>query len=103
MALIYFDLRTVDLCSEWKNKNYTLPFEARRIRLIGKGVESMILYLSFPFTLIVLSGWSEFKRHYSSTVLVGQLAGLFNTLYLRFYSYMVLTIRIQSKLTTFQH
>ena len=50
----------------------------------------MILYLSFPFTLIVLFGWSEFKRHYSSTVLVGQLAGLFNTLYLSFYSYMVL-------------
>jgi hypothetical protein len=84
MALIYFDLRTVDLCSEWEAKNYTLSFDVRRIRLIGKCVENMILYLSFPFTLILLFGWSEFKRHYSSTILVGQLAGLFNALYLSF-------------------
>ena len=35
-------------------------------------------------SLIVLFGWREFKRHYSSTILVGQLAGLFNTLFLTF-------------------
>jgi hypothetical protein len=84
MALIYFDLRTVDLCSEWEDKNYTLSFDVRRIRLLGKGVASVILYLWFPMSLIVLFGWREFKRHYSSTILVGQLAGLFTTLYLSF-------------------
>ncbi|CAB3985935.1 Hypothetical predicted protein [Paramuricea clavata] len=84
MALIYFDLRTTDLCSECRNKNYTLSFDVRRIRLLGKGVASVILYLSFPLILSVLFGWSEFKRHYSSTILVGQLAGLFNTLYICF-------------------
>jgi hypothetical protein len=25
MALIYFDLRTTDLCSEWEAKKYTVP------------------------------------------------------------------------------
>ena len=34
--------------------------------------------------MIVLFGWREFRSHYSSTILVGQLAGLFNTLYLTF-------------------
>ncbi|CAB3992041.1 Hypothetical predicted protein [Paramuricea clavata] len=84
MALIYFDLRTADLCSEWEAKNYTLSFDVRRIRLIGIGVEEMILYLSFSLNFIVLFGWNEFKRHYSSTILVGQLVGLFTTLYLSF-------------------
>ncbi|CAB4031275.1 Hypothetical predicted protein [Paramuricea clavata] len=84
MALIYFDLRTLDLCSQWEDKNYTISFDVRRMRLLGKGVASVITYLWFPLSLIVLFGWSEFKRHYSSTILVGQLAGLFNTLYLTF-------------------
>ena len=44
----------------------------------------MILYLSFSLNFMVLFGWNEFKRHYSSTILVGQLAGLFTTLYLSF-------------------
>ncbi|CAB4001331.1 Hypothetical predicted protein [Paramuricea clavata] len=84
IALIYFDLRTVDLCSEREAKNYTLSFDVRRIRLIGKVFQKVILYLSFPLSLIVLFGLSEFNSHYSATILVGQLAGLFNTLFLSF-------------------
>ena len=84
MALIYFDLRTVDLCSEWEAKNYTLSFDVSRVGLLGRGVVTVILYLAVPLFLIVLFGWTEFKRHYSSTILVGQLAGLFNTLFLSF-------------------
>ena len=84
MALIYFDLRTTDLCSEWRNKNYTLSFHVKRIRLLGEGVERVLFYSWFPLTLAVLFGWNEFKRHYSTTILVGQLAGLVNTLYLSF-------------------
>jgi hypothetical protein len=84
MALIYFELRTVDLCSEWDAKNYTLSFDIERIKLIGEGFQTVILYLSVPSFFIILFGWTEFKRHYSSTILVGQLAGLFNTLFLSF-------------------
>lgn len=84
LALIYFDLRTSNLCREWLNKNYTLSFDVERIRVIGKGVKIMILYFSFPMILILTFGWCEFKRHFSSTALVGQLAGLVNTLYLAF-------------------
>ena len=84
MAFIYFDLRTVDLCSEWEDKNYTVSFDIERIKLIGEGFQTVILYLSVPLFFIVLFGWKEFKRHYSSTILVSQLAGLFNTLFLSF-------------------
>ena len=84
MALIYFDLRTVDLCSEWEAKNYTLSFDVRRIKLIGEGFQTAILYLAVPFLLLVLFGWTEFMRHYSSTILVGLLASIFNTLFLSF-------------------
>jgi hypothetical protein len=48
MALIYFDFRTVDLCSEWEDKNYTFSFDVKRIRLVGKGVADVILYLNIP-------------------------------------------------------
>ena len=84
MALIYFDLRTIDLCSEWEAKNYTLSFDVRRIKLIGEGFQTAILYLAVPFLLLVLFGWTEFMRHYSSTILVGLLASIFNTLFLSF-------------------
>ena len=84
MALIYFDLRTSDLCSEWQAINHTLSFDVKRISLIGNGLENIMLYLWFPMTCFVLFGWSEFKRHYSSTILVGQLAALVNTLYFSF-------------------
>ena len=83
-AFLYWDLRVTDLCSEWVNMNHTLPFNAKRSRVIGKGFNLVIGYLWFPLTLVVLFGWSEFKRHYSAVVLVGQLAGLFATLYLCF-------------------
>ncbi len=81
IALIYFDLRTRDLCSEWQAKNHTLSFDVQRIHLIGNGVENMMLYLWVPMSLILLFGWSEFKRHYSSTILVSQLGALATALY----------------------
>ena len=44
----------------------------------------MLGYIWLPLTLVVLFSWREFKRHYCAVVLVGQLAGLFATLYLCF-------------------
>ena len=60
---------------------YTLSFDVKRIRLPGWGILAAILGLWIPFTLIVLFGWSEFKRHYCLTILVGQLVSLSNTLH----------------------
>ena len=84
LAFLYWDLRVTDLCSEWVSRNHTLPFRVTRIRLIGRGVFLLLGYIWFPLTLVVLFSWREFKRHYSTVVLVGQLAGLFATLYLCF-------------------
>jgi hypothetical protein len=84
VSFIYFDLRTCDLCSELLAQNYTLSFDVMKIRLLGNGVEVIILNLWFPMTLMVLFGWREFKSHYSLTILVGLLAGLLYTLYLSF-------------------
>ena len=83
-AFLYWDLRVTDLCSEWVSMNHTLPFNVKRTRLIGKGFNLVIVYLWFPLTLVVLFGWSEFEKHYSTVVLAGQLAALVVTLYLCF-------------------
>ena len=84
IAFLYWDLRVTDLCAEWVSRNHTLPFKVKRIRLIGKGFGLVLGYIWFPLTLVVLFSWREFKRHYCTVVLVGQLAGLFATLYLCF-------------------
>ena len=84
VILIYFDLRTCDLCSEWLVQNNTLSFDVMKIRLLGNGVEVIMISLWFPMSLTVLFGWKEFKRHYLLTILVGVLAGLLYTLYLSF-------------------
>ena len=84
IALTYFDLRTIDLCSAWNNKNYTLSFDVARIRLIGVGFTNIITYLWFSLLLCILFGWSELKSRYFSIVLVGQLGSLFSTLFISF-------------------
>ena len=85
IALIYFDLRTTDLCSEWKGKNYTLYSDVRRIKLFGKGVEIFTTHLVVSFIFLVLFGWNDFKRHYSSTIVIGVLFGLIHMLYSSFF------------------
>ena len=74
IALMYFDLRTSDLCSEWKGKNYTLYADVRRMALFGYGFKAIILYLGSFSIFIVLFGWSEFKSHYSLTISINLLS-----------------------------
>ena len=54
------------------------------IRIIGRGFAGILMYFWFPTVLIILFGWSEFKNHYSWTILISQLANLVNTLYMSF-------------------
>jgi hypothetical protein len=84
ISFIYFDLRTCDLCFEWRSGNNTTPFSIMRIKLIGDCIEGFFLNLWFPASLIILFGWSEFKQHFFSTVYVGIVVGLMATLYLTF-------------------
>ena len=79
---MYFELRTTNLCNEWQGRNHTLSYNVKRIRLLGRGVVVTVLYHWIPFSLIVMFDWSEFRRHYYSTILVGQLVGLLNTFYI---------------------
>jgi hypothetical protein len=84
ITVIYFDLRTCDLCYEWRNHNNTIPFPVMRFKLIGDCIEGILLNLWFPASLVILFGWSDFKRHYASTAYVGFVIGLMATLYLTF-------------------
>jgi hypothetical protein len=84
MVLVYFDLRTNDLCFQSLTEKYTLSFDVMRIRLLGNGIETVIINLWFPVSIMILFGWSEFKSHYSSTMWVGLLTGLLSTLYFSF-------------------
>ena len=84
IAFLYWDLRVTDLCAEWVSRNHTLPFTVKRTRLIGKGFGLVLAYIWFSLTLVVLFSWREFKRHYCTVVLVGQLASLVVLLYLCF-------------------
>ncbi|XP_028414590.1 uncharacterized protein LOC114537687 [Dendronephthya gigantea] len=85
VILVYFDLRTTDLCFQLLTKsNDTLSFDVLRIRLIGDGIEIVILNLWFPVVLVILFGWRKFKSQYSLTVFIALLAALLYTLYLSF-------------------
>ena len=81
IVVIYFDLRTTDLCPEWKGKNYTFYAHVRRMTLFGKGVQSVILFPGFFLIFIVLFGWNDFKRYYFSTILISLLNSSLYTLY----------------------
>ena len=84
IGILYFDLRTCDLCFEWRNHNHTLPFSVMRIKLIGDSIEVIWLNLWFPTTMVILFGWHDFKRHYISTMFSGLLFGMIVSLYLTY-------------------
>ena len=84
IVFLYFDMRTFDLCFEWKNHNNTIPFAVMRFKLIGDCVEDILLFFWLAASLVVLFGWTEFKKHYVLTVFVGLLFGLLNVLYKTF-------------------
>ena len=84
IILLYFDLRTSDLCFEWRSHNHSEPFGVTRLKLIGDYVQGVLLGFWFPTTMVILFGWNEFKRHYSLTLLTSLLFGLMATLYLTF-------------------
>ena len=84
IILLYFDLRTSDLCFEWRHHNHGVPFAVTRPKLIGDCVQGVLLGFWFPTTMVILFGWTEFKRHYSLTLLTSLLFGLMATLYLTF-------------------
>jgi hypothetical protein len=81
---VYFDLGTNDLCFQSVTKKYNHSLDVMRIQLLGNGLETVIVSLWFPMSMMLLFDWNEFKSHYSSTVLVGLVTGLLNTLYLSF-------------------
>ena len=86
ILFVWFDLRTNDLCFEWKNHgNNTIPFSVLRVKLIGNGIQTIILVMWFPGSLILLFGWHNFRRYYSSTIVVALLTGLTITLYFCIY------------------
>ena len=81
IIVLYFDLKTMDLCFEWRSHNNTIPFAVMTVKFLGDGVEAIVLNQWLPLTTIVLFGWSKFKRYYWSTVILGLIIGLIVTLY----------------------
>ena len=76
MALVYVAMNTIYSCMEWQNhNNNTLPLSAKRAHLFGGCIQSFEVYLWFPWTLMILFGWKEFKAKFLSTVYVGVIFG----------------------------
>ena len=59
--------------------------DLRRMILFGEAVQTKILYIGFFSIFIVMFGWINFKRHYSSTILISLLASSTQTLYHSFF------------------
>ena len=81
MIFLYFDLKTSDLCVEWVYHNNTLPFSVKRLRVIGEGVETILINLWFPLTIIVLFGWKDFKQRFFSIFYIGLIFGEASMIY----------------------
>ena len=84
IGILYFDLRTCDLCFEWKSHNHTVPFSVMRIKVIGDSIEGVWLNIWFPTSIAILFGWHDFKQHYVSIMHTGFLFGLIASLYLTY-------------------
>ncbi|XP_046858778.1 uncharacterized protein LOC124452239 [Xenia sp. Carnegie-2017] len=76
ITLVYVSMNTAYTCLEWQShNNNTLPLSVKRAHVFGRCVESFVLYLWFPLTMIILFGWKEFKTKFLSAVYVGVIFG----------------------------
>ncbi|XP_046857514.1 uncharacterized protein LOC124450905 [Xenia sp. Carnegie-2017] len=82
ITLVYVAMNTAYSCLEWQNhNNKTLPLSVKRAEVFGVCVEAIVLYLWFPFTMMILFGWREFKAKFLSTAYVGVIFGELAVMY----------------------
>ena len=82
--LFYFDLNTANLCFEWDHRFHNLPFEVLGWKLFGEVVEAILLNLAFPFLMMLLFGWHEFKSNYTSTLYIDLAVAVTTSIYKTF-------------------
>ncbi|XP_046857634.1 uncharacterized protein LOC124451044 [Xenia sp. Carnegie-2017] len=76
LTLVYIDTNTTYSCLAWRNyKNKTLPLSVKRVHVFGDCVESFVLYLWFPLSMMMLFGWKEFKEKFTSALYVCVIFG----------------------------
>ncbi|XP_046862746.1 uncharacterized protein LOC124456314 [Xenia sp. Carnegie-2017] len=75
ITLVYVAMNTTNSCRQWQKENNTLPLYVKRAHVFGGCVDSMLVYAWFPFTMILLFGWNEFKAKFLSTVYLGVIFG----------------------------
>ena len=88
IMFLYIDLNTTDLCVEWQHHNNTVPLSVMRIRVIGRSVETVIFYLWFPLSAVILFGWKVFKLRFFAifytTFIFAEASVIYNLLLLAF-------------------
>ncbi|XP_046857623.1 uncharacterized protein LOC124451037 [Xenia sp. Carnegie-2017] len=81
-VFLYVSVNIFNSCLEWQNhNNNTLPLSVKRAHVFGSCFETSLLYLWFPFTMMILFGWREFKAKFLSTVYVGVIFGELAVMY----------------------
>ena len=74
-AAVYLDLNTTDLCFERMRREGGFPHDIMKWRLIGDTLETIIIFLWFPFTLAVLLDWKKFRKDYLCTIYISLACG----------------------------
>ncbi|XP_046857172.1 uncharacterized protein LOC124450585 [Xenia sp. Carnegie-2017] len=82
-TLVYVAMNTAYSCLDWQshNNNKTLPLSIKRAHIFGRCVESLTVYLWFPFTMMILFGWKEFKAMFLSTIYIAVIFSELNVIY----------------------
>ena len=70
IMFLYVDLNTTDLCIEWQHRCDTVPLSVMRIRVIGRSLETVIFYLWFPLTAVIVFGWKVFKLRFINVLYI---------------------------------
>ncbi len=84
--LLFVDLNTVNICSEWiERKDFPVGEAVLRWKIIGDVTEDLGLFFWFPSTMIFLFGWKEFKANYLVILLVCFSAACVDIIYKLFF------------------
>ena len=76
VLILYLELNTVNVCFEYKNRNYSLPRNVTIWKALSGAVQAVLVHMWFPASLMFLFGWKKYKSNYLTTAHVSIATGI---------------------------
>ena len=80
-VIVYLNLNTSNICSKWNDHVENIPKEVMALKFIADVIETMIINLWFPWTMLILFRVNVFKEKHMKVLTISLTVGLATVFY----------------------